>query len=266
MSNGQRLPSYDEPPVNEVAVSLQFSNILPIRGVDLGAIAAHFADEYPAVEEHPPVPPIVLSGPAFNFSMGSEFDLPRLWFVNDESTRLVQMQRDRIGVNWRRANPDAGYPRYGALVRPTMIDAFSRLRIALRDLKIAEPTIEAIELTYVNPIELGDELQVLDVLRPWSGELGPELGADPDGFNLRLTFAIEELSGRMFVDASEVTRSDDGRRVLLFNLMVRAPVDGPFEEALKGVDIARAWIVKGFTSMTTPAMHKLWKRVDDVAS
>jgi len=266
MVDPQGLPSFQEPPVNEVAVALQFSNILAIRGVDLAAIASHFTNEYPLVEEHPPLPPIMVSGPTFNLTMGSEFDLPRLWFVNEESTRLVQLQRDRIGVNWRRANPDAGYPRYDVLVRPTLIDAFDRLRTALRDLEMQEPTIEAIEMTYVNPIELGDDLRVSDVLRPWSGELSSELGAEADGFTLRLTFGIEELAGRLFVDASEVTRSDDGRRVMLFNLVVRAPVDGSFEDALKSVDVARAWIVKGFTSMTTQRMHDQWKRLPDVAS
>lgn len=255
------LPSFEAPPVTEVACTLQLSDALAVRTVDFAAIVAEFTDTYPDVEEHPPLPPIILGG-QFNFHFGAQFELPRLWMIDRAGNRLVQFQRDRFGINWRKRSDDEPYPRFRQAVRPTLIDAHRRLLRATAALGLEEPTFDAFDMTYVNPIPLEAGQQLSDVIRPWSGELLDELGEPVHGVNLQVTFAMPAIDGVMTADAGVATRIEDGSSHVLLQLTVRGRVaDGTFDKALECVDTARQWIVKGFASMTTTSMHEKWGRL-----
>ena len=49
------LPYFEEPPVREVAIAIQFQS-LPLRAVDLGGLRDRLSDGYPIVHERPPAP------------------------------------------------------------------------------------------------------------------------------------------------------------------------------------------------------------------
>ena len=257
------LPSFLQPPVDEVACSLQFESAMQIRAVDLAVIAESFRDAYPNIEEHPPLGPIPTGGINFNFQIGVISELPRLYMIDETSTRLVQLQRDRFGVNWRRAGGEGVYPRYDEAVRPSLVDACNRLVKALGSLGLEIPKVSAIEVTYVNPIPLPGGAAIEAAIRPWSGKLGPELGgAEPTSISLQLVFPIPEIDGTMSAEAVTATRTSDGVPAVLLNLVVRAAVNVSIEQAIEKVDIARDWIVRGFASLTTDAMHDFWQRQD----
>ena len=255
------LPSFGNPPIDEVSCSLQFGAALRLRLIDLASLAEQFTDRYPTIEDHPPLAPIPRGDVQFTFQVGTEFDLPRLLFIDPTSTHLVQLQRDRIGVNWRRAGTGAAYPRYDQSVRPALIEACERLRAGLADLGLEFPEIEAIEVTYVNPIPVDETVDVSSILSCWSGSFGPELAQSPLGVGIQLSFEMANLDGRLFVEVGTATRNDDGSSVLLVNLVVRASVTGSLESALVGVDAARVAIVNTFASLTTTQMHEKWERI-----
>lgn len=212
------------------------------------------------VEEHPPLPPINLGG-QFNFQFGAQFELPRLWMIDDTGNTLVQFQRDRFGINWRRSG-DAPYPRFRGAVRPALIDAHRRLVALTEALGLGQPTFDAFDMTYVNPIPLEPGQQLSDVIRPWSGDLLDDLGEPIHGVNLQVTFAMPATDGLMTADAGIARRVEDGSSLVLLQLTVRGRVaDGSFDSALQCVDTARQWIVKGFASMTTKSMHVKWGRI-----
>ena len=253
--------SYVDPPVAEVACSLQFRSALPLKLTDLAILAEQFRDRYPTVEDHAPLPPIQVGGSGFTFQFGaSTYQLPRLFFVDTTSTQLAQLQRDRFGVNWRRADVNMPYPRYLESVRPALIDAYERLERGLEALHIESPSIAAIEVTYVNPIEVSPQTPISQVLRPWSGELGAEYPDEPSGFNIQLTYGLPHLDGSMFVAVERAQRTSDGQTVVLMNLVAQANVQGSFSEVIESVDSARGAIVRAFTALTTEDMHKRWQR------
>ncbi len=249
------------PPVDEVACSLQFETALPLALTDFSQIVDQFIDEYPTVEEHPPLPPIPLGRAAqFTFQVGSAYQLPRLYLIDPTSTRLVQIQRDRLGVNWRRAGTETPYPRYDEGVRPSLVDAWSRLKVGLTALAIEPPEVAAIEVTYVNPIVVDGDVAIERIIRPWTADFGEEHPATPRGFNLQLTYDLESTDGVLTVDIGSATRNSDGQSVVLMNLIVRASVHGSFENALDCVDKGRGAIVNAFAALTTEEMHQMWQR------
>src|SRR6266566_564057 len=65
------------------------------------------------------IPPVVenfATGPAPGFGFQIEaFDVPpapRLWFLNESGTELIQVQEDRFIHNWRKTDSGQQYPRY----------------------------------------------------------------------------------------------------------------------------------------------------------
>ena len=257
------LPSYQRPPVNEVAVGIHYVSDMALGLRDMFRIHSFFEDRYPGLEEYPLLPKIVESAdqmPSVEFAfVGGQAILPRLWFVGVSPTEIVQLQRDRLVVNWRKMTESDTYLRFDAHVKPAFIDAHRRLVLALDEMGSTEPAIERIEVAYVNAIimESGDTLAtVLRPLRP-SEERGflPEV----DGLQMQLTYKVPQLDGgSLLIGIGSATRKEDGASTVIMQLTVRAKTDGTFDHALQCIDVAREWIVRGFTDMSTDLMHERW--------
>ena len=271
MTASETLPNFTKPPVEEVACSLQFAMPLPLGLVDFGSLVAAYRPLYPQLEEQPPLPPIS-TGPeqvAFQFQFGmATIQLPRLWLLNETGNSLVQLQRDRLGVNWRRTKPqdvEQAYPRYRIAVRPSLVDAHSRLVEGLAGMREAAPSISAFEVVYVNPIPMSADQHPSDILRCLTSDYGGALSEPTDGLNLQLTFPLVPLDGTLTVTAGLARRADDSNDdplILLMQLTARGTVpNGTFESALDCVDVAHDSIVRGFASLTTDEMHMQWGRL-----
>jgi hypothetical protein len=53
----------------------------------------------------------------------------------------------------------------------------------------------------------------------------------------------------------------DLKEIVVFTLSARGrPQGSKPDDIVRWMDDARAWIVNSFAELTTPAMHKLWKR------
>lgn len=91
-------PSYENPPVVEVALSVQFEPIKALRTPQLGLLWQEFRDRFPVIEEHPPLEPVIerfgglprASRGTVQFQMLDTPPVPRCWFLNNEGTELIQ--------------------------------------------------------------------------------------------------------------------------------------------------------------------------------
>src|ERR1019366_2809582 len=157
------LPEFEHPPVIEVAVSLQFEPLDTMRSVHLGSLwPALRSMGFNAVEDHgalepeiedfevAPAPRVGITLRAFNDAP----PLPRVWFLNDSKAELIQIQRDRVIVNWRQGAAPEPYPRYESIMRRFRVafDLFTRF-VETEKLGKIEPN--QCELTYVNHIPAG---------------------------------------------------------------------------------------------------------------
>ncbi len=76
-----------------------------------------YRSRLPLIEEHPPLDPVLESfdppkPPHVDIVFGNKPPVPRVWFLDEAKTELVQIQQDRFIHNWRKTGEDAAYPRY----------------------------------------------------------------------------------------------------------------------------------------------------------
>jgi len=112
------LPDFENPPLVEVALSVQFEPIEQMRTPQIGFLWAEFRDRFPVTQEHPPVDPVIerfgiarTGAPEVRLQMLESPPLPRVWFVNPTGTELIQVQNDRFIHNWRKVDDGDKYPR-----------------------------------------------------------------------------------------------------------------------------------------------------------
>src|SRR5207248_3295992 len=113
------LPDFRAPPVTEVAIGVQFGTLDRLLAPHLGLIWAEFRDQFPEIEEHPPLDPVFETFsdkapglPVPHLELLATLPTPRVFFINTARTELLQVQRDRFIHNWRKIGDGDAYPRF----------------------------------------------------------------------------------------------------------------------------------------------------------
>lgn len=110
------LPSFDHPPVIEVAVGVHFLQLPGLNTVALVRLADMWRERFLKVQEQPPLPPVAPGGSRlFTFEVENSPPPHRFWLLTKSESLLVQIQHDRLLLNWRKVKDDDPYPRYGQL-------------------------------------------------------------------------------------------------------------------------------------------------------
>jgi len=266
------LPEYSRPPIVEVAASIEFANIRDLNAVRLGMLWSRFRGEYPRTEQHPPLPSSAESfdpskGGRVEFSVETTFPIPRLWFLREDGTRLIQLQSNRIVANWRQMESGQSYLRYSSL-KTMLRDALEKLQSFLAEEKLGPIKPEQVELTYVNHISAGARgsarHELSHYLRCWNGvPKESELGAE-EATSFRTQFVLrreEKRAARLFVELESGYAANSGLPIYVLNLAARGAPDSPsVEAAFEFLDDEHRWIVNGFTQLTTGSAHSLWER------
>ena len=260
------LPSYGKPPVYEVALAVQFETDRPLGSADLASIRSLLAPDYPIVRDMPPLGRMTTDlERTVEFEFSSTPPVPRYWFLSQDESHLVQLQRDRIAVNWRRQGDDP-YPRYDTIT-PRLEKAWTWLVQHLAEFGYEEPRPDVAEVTYVNPIEATPGIweqpsELGAVFEPWSGDLNGELHAELQTAALNLQFTLPGTDGGLRATVQPATNNETGRAALMLTLVARGNAENEtFEGALRFLDIGHEAIVRTFTALTTNEMHTHWERI-----
>jgi uncharacterized protein (TIGR04255 family) len=272
----QPLPEFENPPVTEVALSVQFDKLEQIGTPQLGCIWQEFRDRFPKTEEHPPLEPAfeqfgpkVIGPHGVRLRLVSTPPCLRLWFLNESGSELVQVQHDRFVRNWRRNEEAAEYPRYSRLRDRfrTDFEAFCRL---VEEQKWGSVAANQCEVTYLNIIPAGegweDRGDLGRVLTVFSARYTDERLAKPEEATVDLQFVMSDEAGepvgRLHISASPMLLVSDSRPAIRLTLTARGgPPGSGAEEVMAFFDRGHEAIVRGFASITTPEMHKVWKRI-----
>jgi uncharacterized protein (TIGR04255 family) len=272
------LVHYAKPPVSEVSLTAQFS-----RGVvDLEVLAAFrqaMRPEFPGYEQQPALPPMVESfdqppqAPTFQVEFNPPSALPRTWFLTGDGTRLLQLQSDRVSLNWRRLEGDAEYPRYSRL-RADFERCVRELFRCVNVAGAAEPRLNLVEVTYVNPVQLPDASGLTThpdlgriVNRVGHGSADPFLPT-PEDAQLQARWRIpgdalgvSGPAGRLHFAATPALGSPQGTPLYVLTLTARVmPAAEELEAGLLALDVGHRWVVLSFDDLTSPEMHDLWQR------
>jgi uncharacterized protein (TIGR04255 family) len=261
--------SFRHPPVMEVAFALQFATgVIDLEL--LGELARRAKTNFPRREQQPPLPPMTEefglppAMPQLIFQTGQA--LPRTWFVSEDGAKIIQVQADRLGYNWRREHlDDRPYPRYDRL-RDDLIE----LVLPAADEVAASSSaarVNVVELTYVNQLGAADARKgdrhppLKDFLRLLSDFRGEFLG-EPEDARLQARWRLPgdtgDPIGRLYAGAEPAFLHD---QTPIYQLVLTARLLASHAEPAATIplfDLAHDWIVRGFTDLTTSTMHSAW--------
>ena len=258
------LPKYVAPPVTEIAIGLEFVPVPQLDVVRMVRLHSSWSDDYPTVVQQPPMPPSppirgsLIAG--VNLTFGG-FMPVRLWMMSQDGHRLIQLQHDRLILNWRKLGvEEQHYPSY-AVLRAEFVKRWQLLGKELASTGAPLQPITA-EVTFVNeipwdrpanaiselvkalrPLDTGEHVEVARTMVEWQSEVNvPDTGPGVTTTSLVPNDANDRVSLTL------VTR-------IGFN--AGAPTE---EQILASLDAAHAVGVHGFTDVTTEKMHETWGR------
>ncbi len=144
---------FQNPPVDEVIIGAYFDPPLTaLRSEHIGLLWARLREEFPTVEQRPPINSAVQSQENI-LTLDIEFmPMPRYWFVSEDGVTLIQVQKDAFLLNWRRRNSE--YPHCAENLKPGFDRYYRILETFLKDdVGVERPGIGLCELTYIDIIK-----------------------------------------------------------------------------------------------------------------
>jgi uncharacterized protein (TIGR04255 family) len=268
MPSSPPLPEYERPPVAEVVCGITFHSLDSFLAPHLGLLWEAFRDDYPAISEQPPLQQLVevFEGPPrAQIQVSSMPPLPRTWFVSGDESKLIQVQRDRFLHNWKKVQPSDDYPRFTRVIE-YFNDSFAVFQRFLSEENIGSLEPLQYELTYVNHLEKGEGWDSLEDI----GDLFPDFAwrkgdgrflPPAEGSRLHSTFLLPDRAGRLHVKIQHARRARDSAEIIVLDLTARGiGFAGSGLSMDDWFSMAREWIVRGFTDLTSTTMHELWGR------
>lgn len=254
------LPSYTNPPVNEVVCGFRFKKSEKLMIPHIGYLWNYFKDEYPKVQH---AAPIVTGRSELLSSIElNDLPVPRVWFINTTEDQLIQFQLDRFYYNWRQK--EGSYPRYSNVIR-NFESAYDNLVSFYREFDLGGIEIIEHELTYVNHVPFGRDEDIFkdtsDFLTNlyWSKDSSSFL-PNPTKLSWRIEFSLPENNGRLIVTLNQGIRNIDGATIMVLELRAvgRSKQTEGNQEMRNWYNLSHEWIVRGFTDMTKAGAHKVW--------
>ncbi|PWJ52990.1 TIGR04255 family protein [Quadrisphaera granulorum] len=251
--------SFATPPVIEVVLAVEFVP-LPVGvlgALHLARIVDRWAGSEPDVEETVAAPPntleVVTGVGALPFSFGFGSPGVRFLVYTEHRSLLVQVQNDRLVLNWRRVHEHLLYPRFDFLR-----EEFDRLWNDLcREVALREDALQPViaEVTYVNEIHhAGRSEQPFAHLSAGAATVAtlPTLRFQ---YQMPVQPAHMHGGGAVVVDA-EPSGGEGHRMTVSTRLALHSTpgADRPVEALVSAHDVS----VAEFVRATTDAYHREW--------
>ena len=262
------LPSYKTPPVSEVAIGVFFNSLPALKIIPhIGALWQKFRKDYPRAEH---AIPIELKG-NIEIDAVTGLPLPRVWFIDDTESKLIQVQGNFFCFNWRRhQNQDLDYPHFKAIAKEFHLNV-SIFQDFLNEMGFGGLDPTELELTYINHIPKGSGWETIDEVNKvvtdlcWNADTSRFL-PKPSNIAWQTAFALPDDAGRLRVKLTEAKRKVDSHPLIVLELSARGiGKDSSIDHIWQWYSLAHEWIVRGFTDLTTEEMQFVhWGR-DDVA-
>ena len=267
------LPDFENPPLTEVAVSIQFDPLSDIQAPHVGLLWAKFRARFPKTEQHPPLSPIIEkfeppSQPKTQLEISNVPPMPRCWFLNESGSELIQIQLDRFAHNWRKIERDDSYPRYKH-IRTQFAEELEEFCNFLESENLGEFRPNQCEVAYINHIEANDiwetHSQLGKILEVWKPGCNDDFLSEPENIRVATQHVFTNPDGapigRLHISVQPAFSASNNAPIFVISLTARG---APEEQSLQGIlnfmDKGREMIVRGFTSITTSEMHKFWGR------
>jgi uncharacterized protein (TIGR04255 family) len=269
--SGQRsdLPEFDNPPVVETALGVQFA---PAPGMTCGHFGWYWRtcldESWTKTAE---APPLIDQFERFGEKRTWSLPIPqvklmmenpvRLQIISESDDRVIQLQNSRFVYNWRKK--DAHYPRFDALY-PEFMEKLRGFRDFLRKAELEDISPNQWEITYVNHIPKGELWESpADWHNLFPGLYLPprRLGlVRPEGITGEWHFEITPQRGRVHVSGQHVKRVETGEEALQVQLVSRGPIEqeGSVRGIAAGIELGHQALVQTFVNLSSDAAHRHW--------
>lgn len=249
-------------------MSLQFS---PLEGLHVGHLGllwgSSFKGDYPLFNSSEAIPHLieqfgVVSRDRPKIQLMEKMPAPRLMLASEDQQYLVQLQNDRLTLNWRKLSEASGkineYPRFEA-TSARLKEEWGRLKNYISENGLGEATIDQVEFTYVNHIDVSCG-QLSEIFKDVFHETRfPEnVSFESITHNLRHIISHKNKKiGRLHTSVEKGFRSSDNKDVYVLKFVARVhPLDDSLVETL---ELLRGTINSAFKDITTERMHKAWE-------
>ena len=266
--------NFESPPVIGVALGVEFG------GPVMAEISAT-ADFWPRIREQYPqadkLPALTSMAEDFNVTTSQTIEVrlgnggpQRYWFRSADESYTVQVQENRLALNWDRTADAPVYPRYQA-VRRRFHELYQAFTEVADDRLLADNPPAWCAVTYTNDISHPDSADPLsgpldDILcfvgRPESDVLPP---IEDTALRQRRLIRAADGSprGRLYIEAIPTVDAEARPGYRLTLRVVCRPDSGDAAGVFRCHDEGRELIVKSFRDITTEKMHELWGMEDD---
>jgi uncharacterized protein (TIGR04255 family) len=263
------LPDFNNPPLNEVVLGVQFSQPNGYQQILAGKVWDLFREDYPLVQEQMPLQPTfeVFGLPSqgtiinhLNFGVGSLLH-SRYWFLNKNGDELIQFQQNRLLHNWRKIGDQTNqYPRFESMIQRFERE-LNKFQNYVGSLETQELQINQCEISYINHIVGTNGITNFS---DWLNFISDEKMM-LDDFNLRFSEVINDNDnkpiGRLVCEASLGITKESNWMILCTFTVRGAPESNTINSALEFMIKGRDLIVNKFSELTTDFAHEKWGRL-----
>lgn len=263
---------YPNPPVVEVALSVQFDRLAQLDAARIGLYWSTVRNRFRFAEQHPPLPQVqeAFGMPdalprALRIELSEAVPTPRFWLLNGDGSQLVQIQDDRFSHNWRKnVNP---YPHY-EIVRAAFIEELGLFDGFLRSEHLGPMVPNQCEVTYINHVVVpseGNQADLSALLTIWTSSLNTSPPAVPEDAFLHLRYRIADAAGdpigRLHIDVQPAFTPEDRRSIWVLSLTARGrPPQPTIDGVVTFLNLGREHILKTFIGITSPDMQAQWEK------
>jgi uncharacterized protein (TIGR04255 family) len=262
---------FERPPIDEVVCSTQFIPLDQLRVPHFGLLWERFRDEYPECEDVAPLLGVIErpDGPVLEEPIGDASRLlPRVWFFQPSGPGLIQVQRDRFLVNWRKRGSLDVYPGFES-VTGRFRRHLQEFETFLSEYSIGSPSMLQYELTYIDIIAQGEGWATQDDIPrvlpdlTWQSRAAGVFG-EPEALHSQVAFALPQESGRLHVSVQLARRRSDGVPVLRLEFTARGMAQDSSRESMWGwFGLAHESIDRAFLELTSEEVQRrVWHRKD----
>lgn len=261
--------NFDNPPVVSVVLGVEFAGAVMPEISALADFWPRIREQYPEAEKRPPLAPMaenfeVRSGQTIEVRFGDDGP-QRYWFRSADQSYTVQVQENRLALNWDRTAGAHTYPRYRA-IRERFYELYRTFTEVADDGLLATNPPLWCATTYTNDIPHPNSTDPLsgpldDILRfisrPDSEVLPP---VEDTALRQRRLIRDQDGSprGRLYIEAVPTISPEQHPGYQLTLRVVCQPESPDAAGVFKFHDHGRDLIVKAFRDITTEKMHKLW--------
>jgi uncharacterized protein (TIGR04255 family) len=261
------LPDYSNPPIDELAIGVQFPSIEGMYDAHIGLYWQMVRDQYPRAESQlrveapietsgtPPIQPSVVKLSIPTASQG------RTWLISESDNYLIQIQNNRFVQNWRKRQ--AEYPHFEE-VWEQFSENFRKFRELIKSEKLTGPVVQQVEVTYINWIpdipasKFFKASQAAEI-----SAYGRTHEAENQSFASRYDLNDDPVE-RLYVQCQPAIRPEESNvQGSQFALTYRAArAEGLDENEIEiFANAGRIIIVNAFTELTTDEAQRNWGRL-----